>query len=316
MGKPIWPIPFCRRGGVVLDDGSQSIEGPAPLPEGTPVTVRLKARFNDLPEEDVLLLENTWSSHDLAGRQLRIGLQPAMELETLLMARVGDIRTVIPSFAIQALDQITDGSALFAEEGPLAPVQGDAISLEGNRIAVGEDGAVLVNGQESLLFGDPDAAEQVTTIDVTVDSSRFPVIKLEAMPRDASGAVVEGLTLQDMALSEEGAPVTATLTKNQLGHRVLLLTDTSFSMPEEYRTTQSDTLSTLISNIRQSIEEIDPRATISAQDVNSDIWGNLKNLSAAPFDLIIYVTDGDHVGASFDEGVEAALRAGPSHGDV
>ena len=175
----------------------------------------------------------------------------------------------------------------------------------------GPSGRFYLDGIELVkLEGEPasPSLDQVEELTLAVDPSAFPELRLRAHARDADGEEVGGLLASDFRLEEESRPVGFTLTGNRPAPQVLILHDTSMSMPAEYR---NDELFRWMASLRQAVEAEFPGAHISRQATDSDIWGWLLRAAAADATTIVYLTDGDLDGEVPDQARRAALGEGP-----
>lgn len=305
----------------VSPGASLSAEAPAglrPAPEATgllPVDVVLSCTTTEDPATPIELVRAQWTAEEVAGRQVRIGFQPMCELQTLVASRVGDLRAFTPALAIQALD----GAAL--DPGRAVAI-GDGFTLDGDRIGLAQDGSVQVNG-EGIGDGAPTAAAAtVASVDVEVDSTRFPDLRLRLRPRDAEGRVVDGLGFGDLAVSDQGERVGYLLRRRDRSPSILFLADDSLSMPADYRGTDAPAMRALVSRVEAAARAIHPGARVSVRTTDSRLWENLLRTRGTSADLIVYATDGDLVGKVPTAEERRPLAQGPRvlvlnvHGDT
>ena len=197
----------------------------APLPTA-PVRITILMSRTSAPTELVELVSAEWASDRLAGRQVIIGFPPPVAAERLLTMRVSEVRAVVPMLALRGV-----GVSDPARETRT----GRAITIGGDLIDIGGDGAVRIN-DEPVSDAEPDPARvaKVTSLEVRARSVAFPSIGLAVTARDAAGAVVDGLPASAFVVSD-GGPVVASLTGNRRAARVLLLLDGSRSLPADFR---------------------------------------------------------------------------------
>lgn len=303
-------------------DGSEGLADPiradggfGPVPEGLrlkpaakageamPVSVRLSARFSDAPKDEVELVSGQWSADQLAGRQLRIGFRPSVDIAQWAVSRFADLRCFVPVLGVQAVD-------LDAQQAAELGVIGDAFSIDGQRYSVAEDGAVSVDGRPLQAPGAMRDAATVVQLQLDVDSSRFPELRLKLNALDAAGKLVEGLPAQAFAVSEQDRPVGFGLSSNRAAPRVLFLADSSLSMPETFRGGRSQ-MDALIARVTERVRDIHPDAEVIARTTGSRLWDELARAAMQPYSLIVYATDGDLDGRRPDAPMLEALRQGP-----
>lgn len=197
-------------------------------PEG--LVVRLEAARSDAPFDRFLLVERTWTADEVAGRRVHLGFVPAAPAEQLLALTPNDVDVFIPVLAV-------DGAGLEAAETEALRAVGDPVSRGGDRLVVGADDSVTLNG-EPLGSGasDPATLASVTDLALSVQAGAFPRVQLRVSATDLAGATVGGLGADAFTVREEGAEVPFVLKQNQAPPpRVVLLVDASTSIPPEYR---------------------------------------------------------------------------------
>lgn len=302
--------------GATLSASAPAGLRPAAEPTGLlPVDVVLSCTTTEDPATPIDLVRAQWTAEEVAGRQVRIGFKPMCELQTLVASRVGDLRAFTPVLAIQALD----GAAL----DPVRAVAiGDGFTLDGDRIGLAQDGSVEVNG-ESIGDGAPTAAAgTVASVDVEVDSTRFPDLRLRLRPRDAGGRVVDGLGFGDFAVSDQGERMGYLLRRRDRSPSILFLADDSLSMPADYRGKDAPAMRALASRVEAAARAIHPGARVSVRTTDSRLWENLLRTRGTNADLIVYATDGDLVGKVPTAEERRPLAQGPRvlvlnvHGDT
>ncbi len=268
-----------------------------------PVSLRLLATTSDAPDTPFELVQAQWSAEQLAGRQVRIGFKPAAGTLETLSARLGNLRAFFPVLSIQALD----GEDL----GDDAVAVGDVTTLDGDRIALDATGAVLVNDEPVAASAGPSGhAPRIASIDVRVDASCFPDMRLRLTPRDAGGAPVEGLSIADFALEDQDDTVSPALRRSDNAPRILFLADESLSMPRAFRGAAPE-MQALADQVRALARQIHPEARVSVRGTSSRLWEHLIEAAESQADLVVYATDGDLVGDAPGVADLRFLEAGP-----
>lgn len=268
-----------------------------------PVNIRLLATTTDAPETPFELVQAQWTAEQVAGRQVRIGFKPAADTAQALSAKLGNLRAFSPVLTIQALD----GEPLADD----AAVLGDVITLDGDQIGLDDNGAVLVNGEPVAATPGPSGlAPQIASVDVDVDASCFPDMRLGLTPRDASGTPVEGLSVADFRLEDEGEAVMPSLRRSDNAPRILFLADESLSMPPAFRGAAPE-MQALADQVEAMARQIHPGAEVTVQGTSSRLWGHLIDAAERRVDLIVYATDGDLLGGTPGPADLRFLEAGP-----
>ncbi|MFH5801597.1 hypothetical protein [Haladaptatus sp. CMAA 1911] len=281
-------------------DSTDSLEIAPDASETLPVEVTLSAVTADDPEESFELVSGTWSADELVGRQLLLQTLPGIDPFEQPTTTFRDIQTFIPALTMQAVDLDTN------EPSELS-VTGDAVTRAGDRLHIQEDGTVSRNGEPFVRSEGGPAATDVSRLDVTVDSGRFPEIRLNIHAIDKTGKPVEQLPATAFRVTDEQKPVGISMTSNQQAPRVVILSDTSLSMPIRYL---GDEMSELVTALRSHILSEYPNADVRHWETNSDLWTYLDRAAGSDANLIVYATDG-HVNDELSPEIETALQQGP-----
>jgi|GEM_PF-908629 len=258
----------------------------AEAPEGLlPVEVSLAFTTMDEPDRLVQIARTQWAAEDVCGRQVKIGFKPAQGMAELLASRVGDLRTFTPFLSIQSLD----GEDLAIEK---AVVMGQTFTLSGDVLSVNEDRSVTLNGEDAGPVAPSGLAGGIASMDITVDATRYPDVRLLVWPRDATGQVVDGLSSGDFAVSDQGQNMPHLLRVQDRAPRILFLSDSSLSMPGEYRGDNGEAMLALVDRVREAARKVHPNASVSVRATDSNLWENVLKTVGTQVDLIVYATDG------------------------
>ncbi len=256
------------------------------LSGGSGVSITLSAVMNDDLDKHIDLVKGSWTSHDLAGRQVRIGFKSAMDSVAMLGARIGDVRTFSPVLALQALDgEVIEPDQKFQ--------MGDAFTLEGDRITVTESGEILKNG-EKLPSSEPSGfAGRVRSVTVEMVATDFPDVRLKVMPRDENGKLVDGLSAGDFLVTDQEQAAAVRLYNTSVAPHILFLADESLSMPKAFRGGKAPQMKALSERVEAIAKTIHPDAKVTVTGTNSSLWHNLARYAQGEYSLIVYATDGD-----------------------
>lgn len=264
------------------------------------VSVSLAAATADAPNDPFELVSGTWTADQLVGRQLLVQTLPGIDPFEYPAVRFSDVGTHVPALSVQGPD-------LDAAAAADLSVVGEAVTRNGDRVAVEDDGTVTRNGRP-LVEPDPDAdPASVADLSVEVDAGRYPALRLRIRATDAAGQPVDGLPGSAFEVTDGGEPAAVTLSANRAAPRVRLLYDTSASMPNAY---YGDEMDAFVSRLGETIRGVNPAATVEPVPTNSNLWTALAEAADSDANLVVYATDGDVA----DEGTperRAAIEQGP-----
>jgi hypothetical protein len=302
-----------------------------------PVTVVLEAARSDEPAKRFTLVQGSWRAEDLVGRCLSVAFVPPVErLEELVAVSPRDVGVVIPVLAV-------GGPDVDAEESRRLSVAGEPITLSGEVVSVADDGSVRVGGRPiGAPTPDPERLAAVRHLTVVANPAAYPTIVLEVSATDADGAPITGLPASAFLLSEETTDLGFLLEQTSPPPpRVLILLDTSDSIPEDFRATGAAALARAVAEhllaadprvelrvAAVSFEFADPAgdwtsdpAAIEAQaggasGYGSQLWESLANAGRLGATAIVFITDGRATDGSVEiseppPGPLASVRAGP-----
>ena len=268
--------------------------------ETLPVKVTLSAATADALDEPFDLVSGTWSADELVGRQLLVqtlsGIDPLKQPSVTFQ----DVQTFIPALTVQAMD-------LNRKEMAKLSVMDDAVTRAGDRLHIEKNGTVTRNGEPFVAPDVGAAAAGVAELRVSVDSGRFPEVRLNVHALDDAGEPVEGLPATAFEVTDEDQPVGISMTANEQAPRVLILSDASGSMPDQYL---GEGMERLVATLRKRIIAKYPNAKITQKDTGSNIWTALSDGAGSDANLIVYATDGQ-VNDELTSEIETALRQGP-----
>ncbi|WP_084421712.1 hypothetical protein [Henriciella litoralis] len=260
---------------------------PAPASEGMEtVEISVLASTAQRPEETLEIVRGEWPAGELAGRQLRLAFKSSPDVVSSLATPIQDLRTFVPVLALQAFD----GAPMASEA---AMVVGDAITLDGDHIAINEAGELVMNGQVVTAAEKSANAARVASVDLSVNATFFPEVRLSVTPRDSDGAIVEGLATGDFSFTDEGENVSHSVKAFDSAPNILFLSDNSLSMPDAYRG-KGSAMTDLVERVEVIAREIHPNAKVELQSTGSSLWRELeKAVVSTKANLIVYATDGD-----------------------
>ncbi len=263
-------------------------------PKDEDVTITLSCR-NALDHwSETELLTGTWKLSELLGNQLQVQFLNNMSFEEQSIKSISEITSFTPCFALQDINK----DAAYLEE---RTVLGEPITLEAVKIFENYNPDSLPNNEE------PSAIKKVHSFEGTVFPQAFPKVRLELSPKDAQGNIIEGISIGNFEITDNGQTVSGWMNQNVLSPKILLLYDTSASMPGEYT---GDNIKLFLQNTEAAIKKTYPKARVILQQTGSNIYTALLKSKQLDVDVILYATDGDNNDA-FDASYTPIYEAGP-----
>ncbi len=216
-----------------LANPAQALTGPT----AGDIGVRLEVSLASTPHLRSSLAQGTWPVEDVAGRHIIAGFLPTGDLAAALSMPPELVNTFTPFLGLDGPDLDPDA---VAEAG----IVGDTITLFGHVISTSASSDVpLVNGQP-VGPADESGAAAVVTLEIT--SARpvgFPSISLRVAATSADGRPVADLPTVAFTVEDEGVAVPFLLSESKAPPpRVVLLFDTSRSLPAEFLDEQAAAL--------------------------------------------------------------------------
>ncbi|MEN8235671.1 MAG: hypothetical protein ABFR89_12205 [Actinomycetota bacterium] len=233
-----------------------SLPQPAPDAEYPDVTFRLLA-MNPRDEGPVPIAELTVGLQELVGRQVRASFTPAVE-SALDLARVrpADVTTFLPTLRVVGDDEHV--------------ATGTPVTLAGDRFEATDDG--FNNGAGRIVTGGD--ASAVTSVEIArIDARAAPHLTLYA--KVGGDEPIDGISIDEFAVTEEGQPAVAYLRSNVPGpRRVVFLTDTSTSVPAAYRGQGASEVARAVSSALLEAGEVVEFRAASVSGLGAEASGN------------------------------------------
>jgi len=297
--NPFFEVPFGDPG---TDPGS--VERIERSPDPLDVEVTLSAATADAPGEQFELVSGQWDADELVGRQLLVRTVPTPDPIDNPVMRFGDLKTYVPSLAVQALDADPETAAQLSEFG-------DAVTLDGDRLSPGEaDGEVLRNGEPFVRDDEGDAdPSSVESLAIEPKPNEYPTMKLGIEAKDGAGNHVGGLPGDAFAVTDDGEPVAPRVRTNTPARKIVFLYDTSGSMPEQY---SGDDMQAFIDTVTDDVSAINARVDIERTETNSNNWTALEKAMGKNPDFVVYATDNDVDDQPTDDRVDAIENGAPT----
>lgn len=223
------------------------------------------------------LLSGTWKASELIGNQVKLQFLNNMGFGEQATKTISQIDNFTPCLALQDINKSTE----YLEERSFL---GEPITLDGKQLLAND---VFIKNPENIASVSP---KDIVTFEAKIEPKTFPNVKIELFPKDKNGNIIEGLSAGNFKIIDNGQLVTAWLQQNIIVPRILLMYDTSLSMPTAY---SKQNIKTFLIELQNGIRELYPTALIQLQETGSDIFTSLLKAKQTNNDLILYATDGD-----------------------
>ncbi|MFC3414436.1 hypothetical protein [Algoriphagus hitonicola] len=265
------------------------------------VEFSLSYRDNIQPTEEKILLTKNYEAKDLIGRQVHLGFYHGLDWEEQASTTFKQVRVFTPALSIERPD-------LSEEEKEGLAQLGETITLEGQKIEVDEKAKIIrVNGFPINWTEESTRAKDVSELKLKITAGLPSLVKMEVWPTDQEGNLVEGLMASDFTFWENDLPLNPLMESNETAPKVLILYDTSLSMPVEYR---NEGMEAFLEKLEEGIRQDFPKASVTSWATDSSLYQWLRKASRTSFDLILFATDGDNKDDLKDGDLDA-FRAGP-----
>lgn len=263
--------------------------------EDDTLTVTLSSTNAFTGREETEIISGTWKMSEVVGNQLKINFLNNMPFEAQAKKSVSAINNFTPCLALQDIYK----DEKYLEERSFL---GEPITLEGEKIL---QNAIIKNNEETA--NPSGTLKDVVSVSIKAHSRTYPSVRLEVFPRNEVGDVVEGLKPTDFKLMDNGKTVSGTMRQNVIAPKILILYDTSLSMPNDYR---GEGAIEFQQQLKGAIETEYPYAQIRLQKTGSVIYTSHLKAAQTENDLILYATDG-HNSDDFKPEYKAVYKEGP-----
>ncbi|WP_297334939.1 hypothetical protein [Algoriphagus sp.] len=265
------------------------------------VELSLSYRDNIEPTEDKILLTKNYEAKDLIGRQLHLGFFHGLDWMEQASTTFKQVRIFSPALSIESPD-------LSQEEKVGLSQLGETFTLEGQKIQVDEKAKTIrVNGFPIDWVEESTRVKDVAQLTLKITAGLPSMVKMEIWPTNEHGKRVEGLMASNFTFWENDLPFSPLMESNETAPKVLILYDTSLSMPLEYR---NEGMEAFLEKLEVGIRQDFPKASVTSWATDSSLYQWLRKASQTSFDLILFATDGDNKDELKDGDLEA-FRAGP-----
>lgn len=273
-----------------------------PIKENTE-KVSLKITYRNTIDHTIVrdLIQGEWNATDLIGKQIQLSFLHGLSLEEQIVTSIGNLRVFTPALALQAIDKnleyIQDRSFL-----------ADPITIDGKIIPLSKEKTCGANGNEILSKPHPQLQKEVQKLAVIPRAMGYPMVKLSIDARDTSGSLIEKLSAKDFKITDNGQPVRALLENNVPTPKILLLYDSTGSMPNIYA---GEGLIKFNNRLKEKLKEKYSDVIFDFRPVHKHkLFTGLLKASQSDFDVIVFVFDGG-LDDSFDNKYASIYEEGP-----
>lgn len=295
------------------------------------VYVRLEASRANEPFERFTLVEHEYQAEEVVGRRIHLGFRPPLPTAELVRARTDSVEALLPILTVDAPELDDEARDELAVIGKAVSFGGDVYELDGDSVLI--NGAALGDATT-----DPDEIARVETVGAVAEPAAFPRVTLRVRALDADGEGVKQLGAGAFTVTEDGEPVSFSVTRNAAPPpRVAILFDISSSVPAEFLgagavLVAQDILSGLYAassdaSVRlgvisfgaqwmgpwvSSLSEANTQALeLETASGGSEIWNALRDARAEQPTLVIMVTDGAASEPALPEDRDAVAAGAP-----
>ena len=256
--------------------------------------LRFLATFSDAPDEPVVWQEYSAPYNEVVGNQIAVACLPDVPLEMMAGLHPDQARSFVP--VIRRVD---------ARAPQEVPTQVTAFTRSGQRIESKATGEISIDGQPIGRSAEPSGlADRVQTLTGKINAAGHPTLDLYLRATDGDGTAITGMHAADFQVTQDDQPLRALLLANNFAPRILILQDTTSSMPREYR--RGTAMTEIIDLIRERLSGQFPFAQIKLRPEIDTYYELLTEAAAESWDAIVVVSDGKVIG-KFEERMRGAF---------
>lgn len=248
------------------------------------IRVILRATYSDNLNKPLELVRGEWDLETLIGRQLAIQFVPTISTKQQLQSTIRDLNQFVPFLTLRDLE-------MSDEERKQHSFRGVGFDMFGNTFEKDGDGILRMNGFKMNTV-DESALSKVTSLKAKLIDVNYPNISLKVAPLDDEGNVVLGLGASAFLIKDQDKQTQGLLTKNYVSREVLLLFDSTMSMPYPYSALTFP--EELKSKIQTSLEEqFYGQVKLDEKSFGTGEFIKILKTVANQYDYIICFGDGD-----------------------
>lgn len=253
----------------------------------------------DQPEQQII--HGEWTLKDLVGNQLLLHFGTGLGLTQQLQKSIGSLNTFTPSLSLQSF-------SMDIEEMSKKSIIGKTITLQGDIIDTTSE-VVKVNNLPVVISTENNLKKQVEQLTVQAIPGKYPFVKLEMTPKDINGKQVAHLPATDFHFKLNGRSISALMLNNIKTPKIIIMYDTSGSMPGGYSGKPMDDF---VNQLELKVLEEYPAANIQKWKTSSQLYTWLHKASSTNADLILFATDGDNNDKLKDEWLYTYKNGAPA----
>lgn len=246
------------------------------------------------PSKKISFVQGTWKASQLVGNQIQLRFLKNMGFEELATKTIAQISSFTPCLSLQDINQ----DKAFMEANSFL---GEPFSLDGKSV-------IPENKEMFILPKDEGPSTPIASLTIKAFPKSFPLTEVQIMARDSEGRQVEGLQASNFQIEDNDLLVNGWLQQNRVAPRILLMYDTSISMPLEYR---GKGIAQFLKETQEAIMLVYPAAQIKLQKTSSNIYTSYFKACQTSIDLILYATDG-HNNDTYDPAYSEFYEQAPA----
>jgi len=259
------------------------------------LTIKVRMIMSDDVHNPLEIVSGKWDLKYLLGKRVALQFVSPVPQEQLLQTPIKDIQQFVPVLGLQhqSIQDITNTEGLL--------FKGTGFDLMGNTFDENEAGDILMNG---IKLSDVQSATiaDVNSLKVVLADGEYPIINVRCAPLDQNGKVVLGLSGSAFEIEDQGKLQQAVIIQNTITPRVLVLFDSSGSMPYPY-SARSFPKETKVQMERILHAEFE-KAIIDVKNYELEFLEVLENTNLMAYDHILCIGDGE----SFDRITPTELK--------
>ena len=245
------------------------------------VRVIIRATYSDNITKPMELVRGEWPLTTLVGRQVVLQFNTPVPTAQLLLSSYQQVNQFIPFLTLRAPE-------LPLIERKKHSFKGVGFDLYGNLFENDGDGAIRMNGLKMNEVTEQDTSK-IKTLKAIVSEEAYPKIQVRLAPLDIEGNPVIGLGGSAFTITDQEQDVLPVIIQNTLSPNILILTDTTASMPLPY--SYGKLPDEIRNEISTAINTVFYDHTLSIATHQQDLKEKLEGIDRKIYDHIIIIGD-------------------------
>lgn len=246
------------------------------------VRIILQANYTNDTTTPVELCRGEWDIEDLIGNQVMLQFASTLPAEQFLNAPIQQVNSFLPVLSLR-------NPKLSLEERKKQSFQGVGFDMFGNTFQEDGDGAIRMNGFKLNETEQTDTGN-ISEIKVKLSDNEYPKIQVRLAPLDANGKPVLGLPASAFSILDQEQGVAPLLIQNTLSPKVLVLYDTTSSMPIEFYAYGLP--KAVEQTITKAFESSFYDCKIKTVPFSTQFKTELDGINVSEFDHVVFIGDG------------------------